>query len=151
MRDGDSEKDACVLLCARVRVDVLYACQLHIHFYARVPFSIAPAHACALFPSFAPLLSVSCAFYLFLSPHTCNVHCMLVAWELVCIIDERHPAPFLCVHTQMSPPATRDSVQWADHQDSRNFAMPASDEHWQSGDLDVRLAKPRTLIRNPEP
>jgi hypothetical protein len=76
---------------------------------------------------------------------------MLVAWELVCIIDERHPAPFLCVHTQMSPPATRDSVQWADHQDSRNFAMPASDEHWQSGDLDVRLAKPRTLIRNPEP
>eukprot|EP00802_Teleaulax_amphioxeia_P006856 Tamp_06861.p1 GENE.Tamp_06861~~Tamp_06861.p1 ORF type:complete len:769 (+),score=184.16 Tamp_06861:264-2309(+) len=52
---------------------------------------------------------------------------------------------------KMSPPATRDSVQWADHQDSRNFAMPASDEHWQSGDLDVRLAKPRTLIRNPEP
>jgi hypothetical protein len=52
--------------------------------------------------------------------------------------DRQHPAPIVNMHTQVNNPSTRETVQWADHQNSRDFVTPASDGHWQMGDLDVR-------------
>ena len=100
-------------------------------------------------PALTPLFSVSVRS---LSP-SLSIHAMCIACSLYGSLSAQLMNNTLGllfdVHTQMSPPATRESVQWADHQDSRNFDMPASDEHWQPGDLDVRPAKPRTLKRKP--